>query len=303
MSRWAIVTAVAIGFFAWPLSHRALADEALTDTKAKETVGKYLRALQDKDPARMAEVAAVPWLAAGEQVVTDPAQLRKALEQQLASSDRVTAGLAVHEPLRYGDLVKDGSPVVRAVLDKVVEADDRVVMVMCKDPPALRYVLIKAGAGGPRVVGGPHKMAYLVTPNPVPEAAARALGKADTAELYSLDPDPRREKDGGGFHGWKVLGKTEVKGESARKELLGALRRSADENELGPAACFNPRHGLRLTAGGNTVDLVICFECLQVEVYDGADKAKRFLITAGPQPAFDRVLKGAGVPLAGKPEK
>jgi len=184
-----------------------------------------------------------------------------------------------------------------------VGADDRVVMVLCKDPPALRYVLVKMGAGGPRVVGGPHRMAYLMAPNPVPEAVARALEKADTAELYSLDPDPRRDKDGGGFHGWKVLGKTEVKGEAARKELLGALRRSADENELGPALCFNPRHGLRLTAGGKAVDLVICFECLQVEVYDGADKAKGFLVTADPQPAFDRVLTAAGVPLARKPEK
>jgi hypothetical protein len=146
-------------------------------------------------------------------------------------------------------------------------------------------------------------MAYLLAPNPIPEAAARALEKADTAELYSLDPDPRREKEGGGFHGWTVLGKTEVKGQAARKELLGALRRSADANETGPAACFNPRHGLRLTAGGKAVDLVICFECLQVQVHDGSDKATGFLISAGPQPAFDRVLTAAGVPRAGKPEK
>jgi hypothetical protein len=301
MSRWTLFAAVAI--VTWPLSHRARADEGLTDAKAKEIVDKYLRALQAKDPARMAEVAAVPWLAAGEQVVTDPAQLRKALDQQVAGNDRVTAALKVNEALRYGDLVKDGAPVVRAVLDKVVAADDRVVIVMCKDPPALRYVLVKAGAGGPRVVGGPHRMAYLVAPNPVPEAADRALAKADGVELYSLDPDPRQTKDGGGFHGWKVLGKMEVKEAAARKELLGALRRSADENEVGPAMCFNPRHGLRLTAGGKTVDLVICFECFQVQVYEGTDKAKGFLITADPQPAFDRALTAAGVPLAGKPKE
>jgi hypothetical protein len=82
----------------FPAGARADADDA----KAREVAGKFLRALQAKDATGMAEVTGVPWLAGGEQVVTDRAQLTKALARQAADSDRVTAGLAVHEEVvRY----------------------------------------------------------------------------------------------------------------------------------------------------------------------------------------------------------
>jgi hypothetical protein len=46
----------------------------------------------------------------------------------------------------------------------------------------------------------------------------------------------------------------------------------------------------------STVDLVICFECLSVEVYIGDKRAEKgFLTTGDPQEVFDAVLKAAGV--------
>src|SRR5438270_721857 len=145
-------------------------------------------------------------------------------------------------------------------------------------------------------------LAYLLMPNAVPAAAAEALAKPESVELLSLDPKLLTEKPKDDFHGWKVLGRTTVKDDATRKKLAADLATAAESSEGLAAACFNPRHGLRVTRNGKTVDFVICFECWQVKVYEG-DKADGFLITDTPQPAFDKVLRDAGVTLPAKPEK
>jgi hypothetical protein len=134
--------------------------------------------------------------------------------------------------------------------------------------------------------------------NAIPAEARAILDKADSFELLSLDPSPEGEvKDG--FHDWKVLGKTEVKDAETRKKLVSALAKGAEENDGTVANCFNPRHGIRATHGKKTVELVICFECLQVKGYvDKGDKeTANFLTAKMPQPVFDKVLKDAGVKL------
>jgi hypothetical protein len=130
--------------------------------------------------------------------------------------------------------------------------------------------------------------------NKFPDNVRTALDKADALEVYSLDPSERNAKDG--FHGWKVLGKTTLKDQAKRKELLEALDRGMAES-TGGARCFIPRHGVRAVYGAVRVDLVICFECGWVYVYDG-DKDGPHLTTSGkPQPVFDKVLRDANVPL------
>jgi hypothetical protein len=134
--------------------------------------------------------------------------------------------------------------------------------------------------------------------NKLPADAQTILDKAEQIELLSIDPQ-RSDKDGpkDAFHGHKVLGKTTVKGD-ARKELVEAFVKGM-EGKIDPAKCFNPRHGIRATHEGKTVDLVICFECAQFEVYLGTDeKAKHLLVNKSPEPAFDKVLKDAGIPKA-----
>src|SRR5262249_20775026 len=130
----------------------------------------------------------------------------------------------------------------------------------------------------------------------IPAAVREALDRAEGMTLLSLDPD---EKAGVGapaqFHGWKVLGKTEVKDKAARAKLIAALVEGASKKGLEAAKCFNPRHGLQLTQKGKTVDLVICFECAQVRVYGAGQRG--FLISRSPQDALDKILKDAGVPL------
>ena len=138
----------------------------------------------------------------------------------------------------------------------------------------------------------------------VPAPAMTALQNAEKYELLSLDPNRSTTVPPDNFHGWKVLGRVSVEDAATRKKLNDALRDGARGNDGMAAACFNPRHGIRATpaAGGQPTDLVICFECLSANVYQGGQKTGSFLTTESPQPTFDRVLRAANVPLAADAE-
>jgi hypothetical protein len=75
----------------------------------------------------------------------------------------------------------------------------------------------------------------------------------------------------------------------------------ADKNAT-PARCFIPRHGIRATHDGKTVELVICFECSQLWVHQG-DAKDWMTIGKEPQSVFDKLLTEAGIELAPKPAK
>jgi len=133
----------------------------------------------------------------------------------------------------------------------------------------------------------------------LPDKAKAILDRAEQLELFSLDPELDRKAGKDGFHGWKVLGQTVVKDAPARKQVVGSLYNGIAENTGNGAKCFDPRHGVRATVEGKTVDLVICFECSWVYVYyDREGDRQGVAITTGkPQAVFDKVLKDAGVPL------
>jgi hypothetical protein len=137
--------------------------------------------------------------------------------------------------------------------------------------------------------------------NPLSPTANKILEEAVTLEFFSLDPTPPKEKPREEFHGWKVLGKTVVKNRATRTQLLEALRQGIADNTGIAAACFNPRHGIRAKADGKTLDLVISFECLSMQLYLD-DKRTSVLTADTPQGTFDKILKAAGVPLPPKPK-
>jgi hypothetical protein len=138
----------------------------------------------------------------------------------------------------------------------------------------------------------------------LPPKARTVLDAPDEFELLSLNPDHEaRSKGSAGskgetFHDWPVLGKTKVT-EADRKRVMEALERGIGENNGMAAACFNPRHGIRATKGGKTVELEICFECMSMTIYVDGER-KGALTTGSPQKTFDEVLIAAGVKLADK---
>lgn len=129
-------------------------------------------------------------------------------------------------------------------------------------------------------------------------ASLRPLALADQVILYSIDGndyEPGKEpKAAEKFGRYPVLGKTEL-GKEARAEVIAAL--ASGLNKDFPAKCYWPRHVLRAIKGESVVDFVICFQCNQTFVYaDGERTELRF--SKNTQPALDKHLKAAGIPLA-----
>jgi len=138
--------------------------------------------------------------------------------------------------------------------------------------------------------------------NVLPPETRRVLEAGERFVLLSLDPTPpalRRKSDPPPketFHDYAVLGKVEIRDETERAALVQALYKGIRDSDGRFALCFNPRHGLSVTLGGETLDLVICFECLQVQTY--ATHRKDVLTTDSPQPTFNQALESAGLPIA-----
>jgi hypothetical protein len=142
--------------------------------------------------------------------------------------------------------------------------------------------------------------------NKLPDGVVDLLAAADHLELLSLDqwcPCLRMEPDDpAGFHGWRILGRTTLRKASERHALLAALKQQLPETDRPPhfvAMCFNPRHGIRATSPGGSVDLVVCFECYQLDVFPEGPCAHVYMTGRGPsaQPTFDKILRKARVRL------
>jgi hypothetical protein len=140
--------------------------------------------------------------------------------------------------------------------------------------------------------------------NPIPEEFRKALEKAEALDLYSLDPSATKGKEDADFHGWKVLGKTEVKKEALAKLVAAFEKGAAEQDQRVAAGCFHPRHGIRVTLDGKTYDFVICFECVGVMLFkDKEEKStKGFGVSRSPTETFNKVLKDANVKLPEQPQ-
>jgi hypothetical protein len=129
--------------------------------------------------------------------------------------------------------------------------------------------------------------------NSIPLDADTALRNAKEMTLLSLRPYPEVKE--GGFHGFKILGQTAL-AEKPQAAAEAALREAFKNWDGLFAACFNPRHGIRVKSGDAVFDFVICFECQSVLVLKGEKRAGSFGITGNPG-VLDALLKAAGIAL------
>jgi hypothetical protein len=137
--------------------------------------------------------------------------------------------------------------------------------------------------------------------NILPEAALKILENADIFVLLSLDPVPKQlrqdaQKIQDTFHNHPVLGRTTITNKTERSDLLNAFLKGVRDSDGSVARCFNPRHGISAKRGSQTVDLVICFECLSTDVYLNGQPTNGVATTAAPQPTFDKALDKARIP-------
>lgn len=273
-------------------------------TTVEEASDRFLKAVAERDIRTMAGVSDVPWLDRDREVIRDREGLSAALERALAQSPEDFSAYTA-EMIPYRELQRNITvEAERKLLDEVM-GPDGVIVELAKErsPMAKRFLLIRVTDGRAAVVAGPLKENQLVPSNPIPARVERLFAQSETFELYSLDPtvEPRQgSKDGSSdesFHEWKVLGKTEIKEPAERKKLVDALRLGAEDNAGTADGFFIPRHGLRLRSGKETVDLLICFQCLSIQVYVNGNMAKGFLTTLETQKEFDTALSTAGVKL------
>jgi len=137
----------------------------------------------------------------------------------------------------------------------------------------------------------------------LPRVASTALSGAEQYTLLSIDPRRPEQLAGDEFHGFRVLGQTSVSDPAVRGRLNAALRSGVKVSLQSRKRCFNPRHGIRVTSGGVTTDLLICFECELGVVFRDRERVAEWETTGrSPQAVFDEVLGEAGVPLAGSAE-
>ncbi len=94
------------------------------------------------------------------------------------------------------------------------------------------------------------------------------------------------------FHGHPVLQTTATDKPDEIAALLKSVTRSMRTAAFG-AKCFDPRHGLRLTRGDTHLDLVICYECEYVQLWEGGVKQPYETIAESSKAALDRFLAAA----------
>lgn len=127
------------------------------------------------------------------------------------------------------------------------------------------------------------------------------LFQAASFEIVAIHPDwPTEESlaDPESLHGYIVRGRATVQRRELRLELLESLAFGARENDGTIAACFNPRHALIAEFEGQTCELIICFECLTFQIWNGSELAEVVDLSETPRKTFDRVFTDAGLSLA-----
>ena len=114
------------------------------------------------------------------------------------------------------------------------------------------------------------------------------LDAAPVIKLMSVDPAYYQSK-AEMIHGHRILRSVELRGEE-KARLLQALYAGMTENTI-PAQCFNPRHAIRAGTRDHYVELLICFECAQIESWVDNGKMGVTLVNGSPQATFDQLLK------------
>jgi TPR repeat protein len=139
-------------------------------------------------------------------------------------------------------------------------------------------------------------------PPKLPEEVLKALDSPSSITLYSIQPRGGPDLPEWDFHGHHQNGHLELKPNQA-KQAIAALNDAISKGAAGiESACLiNPRHALRVISSGNTYDILICYECGQLELYKN-DQPLPFSGSIGSKPdALNRLLQQSGIPLADDP--
>ena len=130
--------------------------------------------------------------------------------------------------------------------------------------------------------------------------ARLALEKAETVTVHWLFfspaerglPDDVRGKPT--FHGYPILGSVAVKSKQAGQQILESVFAHVDPDLA--TGCFDPQHGVEVKlADGRSIDLVICYHCFQMEIFDESGDHTYVGVGTASEPLLSEQLKTGGV--------
>ena len=138
-----------------------------------------------------------------------------------------------------------------------------------------------------------------------PDGVLAALAGAESAQLFALHPYPfQREIAGEGelpedrlFHSYEILGSAPSQGVDATDHLLALVEYGIEDSDGMVAACFNPRHGIRVVKDGVAHDFVICFECLSMQTYRDGGRDGGHMTSERYAHAVTRVFEAHGLTI------
>jgi hypothetical protein len=135
------------------------------------------------------------------------------------------------------------------------------------------------------------------------EAAIRLNAAAKDVrllEMWSLDPDFTVKDDKNHpsrlvrFHGFRTVGREEMKRPEDVQKLLNALILAIVHGPEQAMECFLPRHGLRIHGQNDFIDVLVCYECEQGRVHAGEDEIW-FTTNKDAEPIFNEFFAKLGM--------
>ena len=126
----------------------------------------------------------------------------------------------------------------------------------------------------------------------------------DELTLFSIDGPKKYDPPPGVtlLYDCPVLGHVDIVDPHQRQEVMSSVKEGIRNAPKGTgAACFVPRHLVRVGKGGKTVDVAICFQCHNYVIYQpGVDSRSRYggTTTSVSQALLNKILTDAGVPIS-----
>lgn len=114
-------------------------------------------------------------------------------------------------------------------------------------------------------------------------ATQAVLDSAEEVELLSISPDGT---DPEGFHNWPITKTVKVTDPGTIRALIAAIANGVKESDGRPSACFEPRHGLRIKFGQQSVEMVICYECTTLIAYLDGERDENVRATTNSSAHF-----------------
>lgn len=162
--------------------------------------------------------------------------------------------------------------------------------------------------------------------NDYSKAQLKAFYQASSVELLSISPadhdyevDPSAPDEVvrrpiktplGSFHEYPILGAVRISdaGELASiRQAVADLETDGERWSGGVSACFLPRHCLRVSTASGTAELLICYECTQVEICTEGRRVGAIYFNrhgaahAATPDRLNALLKKHSIPLASPP--